>query len=180
MKARKVKARVLRVIDGDDWTILALEVSRLETIARAPRIAGDDATPSDTSDDATKAGYLDKAADRIRDALERAKNLGDKEKQIAADQATRAIESARELALKLATGPQVAIAKQVQGKLDAAAEVAKTIVPWYLAIGVATWIAIGVGAWLVFSSAKSGRTTRRVNRMTGAVRRGARRAGVAA
>lgn len=151
MRARKVKARVLRVIDGiDPWEDLNVEVTRLETIARSS-VAGDASPPlvttSSTDDDKTK--YLDAAAQRIRDALEAAQKLDAKGKQYASEQALRAVEKAKELAHTLAM-PQASAAAWVSRKLEKAEEAAKSLVPWYIGIGVVTWIVVGVAAYMLW------------------------------
>jgi CHASE3 domain sensor protein len=176
MKAKKVKAS-FRVIDGiDPWSDLE---SQLDALERFTRIAGDEAAPIATasSDDQTKAQYLASAAQRISDAVKSAKNLSDKEKAIAADQATRAIEKARDLQRAL-VAPGVSVATGTADKLRQAEAAAKALVPWYLAIGALAWLAIGVVAFVIYDSAKSGKTQRRTERMRAPVVRGARKAGV--
>lgn len=180
MNARKVKVKSFRVIDGiDAWEDLESQLAALEKTARKPpadpSAIGDDAVTTSSSPEA-KAKYLDEAADRIRKAVAAAQNLGDKEKQIAADQAARAIERARDLQRSL-VAPGVAVAYGAADKLDKAEEAAKKLIPWYAAIGVVTWIVLGVAAYFVIDSAKSGTTQRRTDRYTKTVARGARKAG---
>ncbi len=176
MNARKVKAS-FRVIDGiDPWSDLE---SALENLERFTRVSGDDSAPiaTQSSDDATKANYIDSAAQRISDAVKSAKNLSDKERAIAADQATRAIEKARDLQRSIVT-PGVNVATNTADKLRQAEAAAKGLVPWYLAMGALAWLAIGVVAFVIYDSAKSGKTQRRVDAMRAPVVRGARKAGV--
>ena len=152
MKARKVKS-TFRVIDGiDPWTELESEVSRLEAISR---VAGDDASvvPTSASSDADKGAFLGNIADRIKQAAQKASALGDKERKIAADQAASAIEKARDLQRAIVK-PGVDTAYSAADKLDRAEAAVKSLVPWYLAIGVVAWIAIGIVAYEIWQSTK--------------------------
>jgi hypothetical protein len=166
MKARKVKAS-FRVIDGiDAWADLESQISALE---RFTRVAGDDAAPiaTQSSDDDAKAKYLDGAAKRIKDAVASAQNLGAREKQIAADQAARAIEHARDLQRSL-VAPGVSVATGTADKLRQAEEAAKKLVPWYLAMGAVLWIGVAVAAYLIYTEQKkSGRAAGKAMKESG-------------
>jgi hypothetical protein len=159
MSARKVKVRSFRVIDGiDPWEDLASQLDALEKTARkppsSPEAIGDDTVTTESTADA-KAKFLDDAAERIQKAVSAARKLGDKERQVAADQAARAIERARDLQRAL-VAPGVAVAYGAADKLNAAEEAAKKLVPWYAAIGVVTWIVVVAGVYLIYETQKKG------------------------
>jgi benzoyl-CoA reductase/2-hydroxyglutaryl-CoA dehydratase subunit BcrC/BadD/HgdB len=158
MNARKVKVKTFRVIDGiDPWEDLESQIAALEKTARKPPTTdGDDAAAVTTaSDDDAKTKYLDEAAERIRKAVANAQKLGNKEKQIAADQAARAIERARDLQRALVM-PTANAAYSAAQTLDKAEQAAKDLVPWYLAIGGVMWVAIGVAVFVIYEAQKKG------------------------
>jgi predicted NBD/HSP70 family sugar kinase len=159
MNARKVKVKTFRVIDGiDPWEDLESQIAALEKIARKPpttATAGDDAAVTAASSDDAKTKYLDEAAERIRKAVANAAKLGDREKQIAADQAARAIARARELA-RAVVEPGVKASYAAAETLDKAETAAKSLVPWYLAIGGVMWVAIGVAVFVIYEAQKKG------------------------
>ena len=159
MNARKVKVKTFRVIDGiDPWEDLESQIAALEKIARKPPTTateGDDAAVTAASSDDAKTKYLDEAAERIRKAVANAAKLGDREKQIAADQAARAIARARELA-RAVVEPGVKASYAAAETLDKAETAAKSLVPWYLAIGGVMWVAIGVAVFVIYEAQKKG------------------------
>lgn len=114
-------------------------------------------TPLDVQgddDDAAHLDTLDDAAERIKKAWRKAQDLDEEAKRRFQEKARGALDTAKGLAdgvirhlpHTIAAQELSERAQQVKQKLT---DTAKTVLPWYLAIGAATWIGIGVVAWLV-------------------------------
>lgn len=141
------------------------------------------ATPTPAATDAEgHVSYLETAEQKIRNAWDKVKDLDDAAKKKTREKAKEALDTAKDLAKDVeqglrATGGAVHVrAVAVKNKLI---DTAKEIVPWYLAIGIGTWVVIGGVLYLAFNSAKSGDTQRRYDSQRETVVRGARSAGVA-
>lgn len=149
-----------------DWEqlseqLMALDFATGAQVSGVIGVSGEDDTES-------QLNTLDDAAERVRSAWKRARELDAKAKKRAQELARGALDTAKSLAETAAnkahdlSPPSLAYkltqrAEEVKEKLKSTA---KEVLPWYLGIGVATWVAIGVGAYFLLESNKSQRGER--------------------
>lgn len=118
------------------------------------------ATPAAT-DAEGHVSYLEMAEQKVRNAWDKAQELDAAAKKKTREKAAAALDTAKDLAKDVEQGLRAgggAIHDRAVAIKEKLKDTAKEIAPWYLAIGVGTWLLIGGVAWFVYEEQKkSGR-----------------------
>jgi hypothetical protein len=138
--------------------LMALDFASGKKLASPLDVEGDD-------DDAAHLDVLDDAADRVRAGWKRIQNADDAAKKRFRDAAGAVIETAKGLVdTTMRHLPHTVAAQALNDKAHAVKEkleaTAKAVLPWYLAVGVATWVAVGVAAWFLLKENEKQRPER--------------------
>jgi len=120
----------------------------------AAAAASTNATPTPASTDAEgHVSYLETAEQKIRNAWDKVKDLDDSAKKKTREKAAEALDTAKELAKDVESGLRTtggAVHDRAVAIKEKLKNTAKEIVPWYVALGVGTWVLIGGVLYFVF------------------------------
>lgn len=138
--------------------LMALDFAAGKTVAKPLDVQGDD-------DDAAHLDMLDDAAERVRKAWKKVEDADAAAKKRVQAAARDVLDTGKGLAEGIIrhlphTIAAEALAERAQEVKDKLRDTAKAVLPWYLAIGVGTWIVVGVGAYLLLESNEKQRPER--------------------
>jgi len=131
----------------------------------AAAAAHTDASPTPSTTDAEgHVSYLEMAEQKVRNAWDKAQELDDAAKKRVRDKAAAALDTAKDLAKDVEKGLQTtggAVHDRAVAIKEKLKKTASDVVPWYLAMGVATWVVIGGALYFVFKDEGRRETTKR-------------------